>query len=118
MKGIVVDEKNYLRVAGKLKKFFMHGDISMWHQFDCGMKKRIGHMIEVDGEKFDVKRNYPSVTTHLAKDGFFIVFMNENEGFVLQYDDEVWFLGNRIIIKTEWCADDKNYIYECFQINK
>lgn len=121
MKGIVVNEKNYKQVAGRLVKFFDHYIFDVWHDFDCGMKKRIGHKIKIMGKAVDTKRKY-SVTTRTDHKGLLHAEMKYAsydpdvvECFVLEEGNEVWFLGNRVLIKREFFGFARN-LYRCFQI--
>lgn len=41
MNGIVITEKNFRSVAGRIVKFFKGADMIQWHSFDCGMKRHI-----------------------------------------------------------------------------
>lgn len=133
MKGITITKSNYAHIASKLTKFFQHGAFWCWHQFDCGMKKRIKDIVvhyPYNGgtpKLLYTRRYYNNITTDYQMcygynghpKGLLCVRMNEDEAFCIHADgsETIWFLGNRIIIKRPAHAfANRNYLYECFQI--
>lgn len=119
MKGIVVTKKNYKFVTSKLKKFFDHKSFIVWHDFNCGMKKRIGHILNTLNIKgYDTMSEYNNIYTRKSDvSDLMIVEMNYEESFLVEFGNEVWFLGNRVIIKSYHSCLNK-MLYQCFQINK
>ena len=57
MNGIVITEKNFRSVAGRIVKFFKGADMIQWHSFDCGMKRHIptDFVMNIGEEKRRVK---------------------------------------------------------------
>ena len=133
MKGVVITEENKKQVYGRLEKFFKHQNFVIWHQFDCGMKKRLGHYINVKEpfedvlQKYDVMREangcscYNYVKTFSIY-GSYEVFSVHYGDCVTEFKvgDEVLFLGNRIIVKQPFkhCIEDVDFLYLCIQIKK
>ena len=126
MKTIVITDKNYRWVFSRLKKFFDHENFVCWHQWGGGMRKRLGHIVEIrrpdmPAYKTNVTRRYYQVRTRIYLDipekPLFHVTLDFDSGLGLIPGDAVAFLGNRIIIRT-WNVALNQYLYECFQILK
>lgn len=134
---------NYKQIFGQIKKFFDHEDLITWHQFDCGAKKRIGHIIQMSplviegkvlepGGPFNTMHRMYSVKSSVSDQHFFVEYdMTEHASYdwdtgEIDHDcmvsiaigDEISFLGNRILIKKEYPipCHRHQYIYEVFQI--
>lgn len=136
MKGIVITQQNCRMVHGRLVKFFhRHENFLVWHQFDGGMRKRIGHYIMLDEDisgkmvpwKFDDMRSVHNIQIRSNNpfEVLRIIFEHDRydpddydyEGFVLSIGDEVLFLGSRIVVKTRMrIIEGYDYLYQCFQI--
>ena len=128
MKTIVITDKNYRWVFSKLKKFFDHENFVCWHQWGGGMRKRLGHIIEIHSPgypayKVDVTRQYHRVSSTVEEtfdgDPLFRVSLNYDNALAIipNRGIAVSFLGNRVIIKRYDKFSDR-YLYECFQILK
>ena len=115
MKGIVITEKNYRQVAGRLKKFFAHKNFIVWHTFNGGMRSRFNCKIYFP-HIINTKREYYNVSILDTIDGLPIIKFNELESFYVSYGDEILFLGSRIVIKSYGGYSGNMYIYETFQI--
>lgn len=123
MKGIVITEKNKNWVYGRLKKFFGHQRFVCWHQFSGGMRKRIGHVIELSSsrQKIDIRR-YRNIRYNMCEVGgkeYLRIHISPNEGMVFYPGTEVWFLGDRILTKEPMPSSfrpGRNYCYMCYQI--
>lgn len=120
MKAITIDSRNCNRVFSKLEKFFAHDEFCGWHQWDTGMKKRIGHHVKshYGDYKHDVMRLYRGPFTVKRLGNRLVINMSWDEGFVVGEGDKVAFLGNRIMIRTKQTCFDYQYLYQVFQINK
>lgn len=122
MRGKVVSKENALVVKGRLKKFFGHGSFVVWHQWDGGMRKRLGRYVTLfTGCSVCVERRYSGVEVveHSEfPDVVLGVRLSHDDGLVIKLGDEVWFLGNRVILKTKSPLSNHDYLYECFQIDK
>lgn len=139
MSKVTITESNYKQVFGRLKKFFNHDGLLTWHQFDCGMKKRIGHTIHFDGLTKNGKVYIPENTAnvmrriyrskhHVSDTKFFFEYSHSDDDFyyddgelenisVITFGDEIWFLGNRVIIKRKAnFFTSHSYLYMCYQI--
>lgn len=132
MNKVIITESNYKQVFGRLKKFFNHDDLMTWHQFDCGMKKRIGHTIRFDGiAKLSIPPHTANVMHriyrskhHVSDTKFFFEYSTDNDYYydefenvsVISLGDEVWFIGNRVIIKRKAYFTNHRYLYMCYQI--
>lgn len=139
MSKVTITESNYKQVFGRLKKFFNHDGLLTWHQFDCGMKKRIGHILHqkevtIDGEVF-IPAETVNVMYHVSDvecvemGSNLIVYYNDSDiscrlfgeddkscAADFSIGDEVAFLGNRIIVKSRWGLPNHHYCYQCYQI--
>ena len=127
MKGVVITEKNKNQVFGRLMKFFDHQDFIVWHQFSGGMRKRPGHMIKLTKSDHivNVRRPYYSIFYEKRNVGqveYLRVVMSPMEAMAICVGHEVWFLGNRIVIKEvqHWHDSTSIYrrLYMVFQIAK
>jgi len=126
-----LSEKNVSYVSGLIRKFFQKDRVyKTWHQFNCGMKKRIGSKtsIRMPGELKDtfvstnnkafnvncaIRKNnkwYPTSITYLDK-------FTEDCGFCLKLGDKVAFYGNRIVFRTlePFGNGEHRHLYTCFQ---
>ena len=113
MKGIVITEKNYRQVAGRLKKFFAHKRYSVWSDWNCGMKKRI-HKNEY-GYIPPINFSHVSAT---YDNNLFIINLSDKISIPILCYDEILFLGNRVIIKKlEGYIYGIDYAYICIQNN-
>lgn len=132
-----ITEDNIKRIAGQLRKFFLaskipgrfcgRDEVLVWHQWTGGMKKRIGHVIDVvdffDGhhEAFDTMRTCTSFSIRETANSILIEFYNgtsdEPSLFSIHIGDNIAFVGNRIIVKTRSLIEEYKYLYMCFQIN-
>lgn len=116
-KGIIITQDNYKQVAGRLRRFFYNEkryvgrSMTVWHTFSGGMRKRI--------PVYAFKNTYHDVTMYDNKNEFTIRYGVGNV-HRFQIGEEVWFLGNRIIVKSKWDSihpeDNKKYLYMCYQI--
>lgn len=113
MKGIIITERNYRQVAGRLKKFFKHKRYSVWSDWNCGMKKRIqknecGYIPPINFSQVNVTCN----------NNLFIINLSDKISIPILWYDEILFLGNRIIIKKlEGYIYGIDYAYICIQNN-
>ena len=126
MKGTLVTEENYNRICGRLQKFFKHHDFVVWHTFDSGFKKRNPTLCRVmhDHKKYNVTRYYYIGTNQTFDESDNIrlgVYFNnpQDGGFIVKPGMTIWFLGNRITIKSEASALlEFHWLYQTFQIDK
>lgn len=131
MNTFELSEKNILHVGGMIKKFFnKHKNFIAWHQFNCGMKKRIGYDINIrmpgDTEDMFVSTNRKvcNIECKINKNCSYpisIGYIDNYEeycGFGLKVGDKVSFIGNRIMFRTkEPFGNGKyRYLYQCYQI--
>jgi hypothetical protein len=135
MSKVTITESNYKQVFGRLKKFFNHDGLLTWHQFDCGMKKRIGHTIHFDGiarlsipeHTVNVMHRIYRSKHHVSDTKFFFEYSHSDDDFyydddelenvsVITLGDEIWFLGNRVIIKRKAYFTNHRHLYMCYQI--
>ena len=125
MKAITVTEKNIKSINGRLKRFFKHGDFMVWHNFDCGMKKHISRYIDINipghyEKHVDTMYPYRGITVHerVYSDKITTLYieMNYDEGFRIKPGMKVAFLGNRVIIRSDFLSSIHKYCYQCFQI--
>lgn len=116
MKGIVITEKNYRQVAGRLKKFFAHKNFIVWHTFNGGMRPRFNHHFysQFIHSVIDTKREYYDVQV-MYNNKYLCIYLNYDQAFIIDYGDEILFLGSRIVIKSHEHVPDR-YVYETFQI--
>lgn len=64
MEGIVITEKNYNAICGRIKKFFKHEDFMVWHCTYEGMRKSIAAKVSLGtygSEVFNTVREYEGV---------------------------------------------------------
>lgn len=67
LKGIVITEKNYNAICGRLKKFFKHEDFMVWHCTYGGMRKRIAAKVSLGtygSEVFNTIREHDGVQVY------------------------------------------------------
>lgn len=123
MRKVVVNESNKMAVFGQLKKFFKHRDFIGWHNFDVHGKTRFSPILNLTDpfsnkpEIFDSRVVYRGVETTI-RDGKLVVTFSSNSGIIVDEGYEVYFLGNRVVIKYKWydCDHNNNYCYLMFQI--
>lgn len=130
MKGVVITEKNKNQVFGRLMKFFSHKTFVMWHQFGGGMRKRPGHTVQLyDDYIVDVikVRNVSYGRDTVNGEDCIRLVMSLIEHMLIKTGYEVWFLGNRIVMKApeHWPDPTSKYSqpkyrqrYMVFQIAK
>ena len=120
MKGVVITEKNYRQVVGRLNKFFTHPEFECWHCIDGGMKKRIKPTVFALGSNLSTKTNFfqhrfDVITEDLQR---YAVVARLKIGrcgtFPFCFGTEVYFLGSRIITTQSVGLD--HTAYTCFQI--
>lgn len=134
MKIITITEKNANWVIGRLNRFFKHDKMLVWHQFDCGIRKRLGSIIDlgVNSRPFnnpkkmvDVTRMYDGVSFRKYNNPYIVDYyrdtvacidLNYDEGYTIGIGDKIVFLGNRIIVRNNFNMIGHQYLYTCFQI--
>ena len=130
---MVITEKNFKSVAGRVKKFIKSDrNYLVWHQWTGGMRKRIGTTIpmDYDDDLFSLIHNPPKryntqhdayeVECRVVDDMILINYvdkMDDSCGFDLTIGDEIRFYGNRIVTKTKSVVPKYKYCYEVLQIN-
>lgn len=128
--GIIITEKNFHSIAGRLVKFFNGKDIIQWHSFNCGMKRHIPTDfimdIGTDEEKKEerVKCVYRYSCVSASKsispvDGtpIIIIRLIKGSACVIRLGDVVRFCGNRVQLKQEFIGDPKyKWIYTTYQL--
>ena len=125
MKVITVTEENLDVIFGRLYKFFYNKHktgFTCWHNFDCGFKRHINPIVEIDGEKINVMREYPTPAKMRLNNGLFtysdyiLINLTANDSELIEPGDKIAFLGNRIIIRSKWFSfSEYNYIYTVYQ---
>lgn len=132
MKMIKITEKNFMSVAGRIKKFFDHKDVVTWHNFNCGGKRHIQGDFKVNcRDYFKMSRenkikpifryhNVEATIIPLAfnKEPILRVNLDYDNGFLIKIGQSVAFCGNRIVIISD-CGYYRNpgdKLYEVYQI--
>lgn len=134
MKMIKITEKNFMSVAGRVKKFFDHRDIVTWHNFNCGGKRHIQGDFKLNcRDYFKMCRSkkvkpifrYHDVHAEIVPDGsiyrkepFIRVNLDPDNGLLIQIGQSVAFCGNRIIVISD-CGSYRNpgdKLYEVYQL--
>lgn len=125
MAMIKITEKNFMSVAGRIKKFFDHGDVVTWHNYKNSRHIQ-GDFIMKVGEKRERVRpihryGCPEITIVTPKTEpifnkcFIRMNLDEDNGGCIYIGDEVSFHGNRIHIKQKNPLRNSKFIYEVFQ---
>ena len=138
MNKITITKENIARIEGQLKKFFRDRKFIGWHTWTGGMRKRIGYLVPIDCENgtefYDVRRQYDQFEVIRGNDSIIIKYYDTHSRYdyhcyddddgdgsecctMLEYGDQIAFLGNRIIVKTKSPIPKHKYLYECFQVD-
>ena len=109
MRMTKITEKNFMWIASKLKKFFDHGDVITWHNYNFGGKRHIQKDFYLNGMKVAPIQRYdtafiqivtpkiiPSLNTYMMQ----LCLNPENMGMI-SIGDYVSFHGNRIHITSD-----------------
>lgn len=124
MAMIKITEKNFMSIAGRIKKFFDHGDVVTWHNY-----KNARHIQGDFYMRFDrttrvrpIQRYAnPKITIvtpqnePLFNKYFIRMNLDEDNGGCIYIGDEVSFHGNRIHIKQKDLCGRSPFIYQVFQ---
>lgn len=142
MKSITINSHNAKWIASRLNRFFGSHHLVTYHQWDCGMKKRIGKIMKGDPYSSDpetrssfdttmaVFKASCSVRDSISSDEV-VISINESldqfedydAGYILKEGDKVAFLGNRVIfrihypLKMLYSYQKYDYLYVCYQID-
>ena len=128
MNGIVITEKNFRSVAGRIVKFFKGADVIQWHSFDCGMKRHIptDFVMNIGEEKRRVKciYRYPCTSAFACisptnGEPIIRIYLIEGSACVLKLGDVVKFCGNRVQVKTKFIGGEYGgfqWLYDTYQL--
>lgn len=128
MKVFTITKENIKDIYGRLHKFFYNKNKTgfiVWHNFDCGFKKRIRPVICLSCPnskgvfKYRTMIKYPAPTMlQLVENERIRLLITTGESDSLKIGDKIAFCSNRIIYRTECTWDKKRhkYIYSVFQV--
>lgn len=124
MAMIKITEENFMSVAGRIKKFFDHGDVVTWHNYrnsrhiqgDFPMlhdrNTRIRPIQRYTSPKITI---VTPKTEPIFNKNFIRMSLDEENGGCINIGDEVSFHGNRIHLKTKNLIRNSPFAYEVFQ---
>lgn len=125
MHFIKITDKNFMSIAGRVKKFMHHQDVVTWHNYRNGRRIQADFIMTHNrSERIRPIQRYtgPEIQIVTPKsepifNRYFIRFLlDEDNGGIIHIGDEIKFDGNRICIKSEYFIRGKGqYFYQVFQ---